>query len=883
MISALLPRLVEALVLLRGWFVRSPFGHHRLVAAVPRRVYRAVIAWLVARTGLFDVEFYAEYNPDVVAAGWHGIQHYVAAGDFEGRPPMPLFDPAWYREKVGEPIAINALLHYAWFGRARGIAPSRWFDPDFYVRNNPDVAAAGVDPLLHFLRNGGQEGRSPSAQFDSAFYLRTNPDVVASRVNPLVHWLLSGRAEGRRPVPQSAAADDDDGSVEPLVPLRSLCPSDAEWAEAAPRPDRDDARIDVVIPVYKGRTETLRCILSALDAPVRVPFSVQVIDDASPDPELVEDLRRLSGRGLFTLHTNAANQGFVRSANRGMGLNQGRDVVLLNSDAEVFGDWLDRLHVAAYRHPRTGTVTPLSNNATICSYPRTLQDNHFPLEIEFAEIDQLAKVHNAGIEVEAPTGHGFCLYLRRDCLSDVGTFDEQGFGMGYGEENDLCQRAMRRGWRNIIAADVYVRHLGSASFQDERPARLRTALAEIARRYPSYHADIGRFCALDPLAPARRTLDLQRLRRQVREHNSLLVCHSRGGGTERQMQAEIVRLEAQGRGIFILRPSATRPGHTVLSTPAVRGIPNLPHLSLSDTAQIVTRLRELGVDHIEVHSLVDYPPSASFEVSAIASQLGAPLDVVVHDYENICPRLTLSDLHGVYCGEPDVAGCNRCIRRHGADFPVHDIARWRAQRGEFLQGARCVRVPDEDVADRLRRYFSDLVIDVRPHEDPLGMPLPVRLGEVPARFPGRVRVVVPGAISRPKGYEILRQCASRARKENLPLEFVLMGYSTDDPQLAAAGVRITGRYDDRQAVQTLRGLDADLVWLPACWPETYSFTLSIALEARVPVVAFDLGAIARRLRRAGIHDQLLPLSAMSEPAAVNAFFLRRVGASQAAA
>ena len=81
----------------------------------------------------------------------------------------------------------------------------------------------------------------------------------------------------------------------------------------------------------------------------------------------------------------------------------------------------------------------------------------------------------------------------------------------------------------------------------------------------------------------------------------------------------------------------------------------------------------------------------------------------------------------------------------------------------------------------------------------------------------------------------------------------------------------------------LRGLEPDVVWLPASWPETYSFTLSIALEARLPVVAFDLGAIARRLRSAGAHDHLLPLSTLSDPGAVNAFFLRRVGADRAAA
>lgn len=876
-------RLVAALVLLRSWFVRSVFARHPRVAAVPRRLYRSLIARLVARTGLFDAEFYARHNPDVVAAGWDPTRHYVAAGDVEGRLPMPLFDPAWYREKVGEPIGFNTLLHYAWFGRARRISPSRWFDPAYYLQYNPDVAAAGEDPLQHFLERGGREGRSPSPHFDAQFYLRMNPDVVASRVNPLVHWLLWGKAEGRKPTPLGATPTDDPAPAEPLVPVRPLLPTEADWAAATPRPDRADARIDVVIPVYKGRTETLRCILSALDAPVRVAFAVHVIDDGSPDPELVEDVRRLAGRGLFTLHVNEVNQGFVRSANRGMGLHADRDVVLLNSDAEVFGDWLDRLHAAAHRHPRTGTVTPLSNNATICSYPRTCQDNSYPLELECEELDRLAAAYNGGVEVEAPSGHGFCLYLRRDCLADVGIFDEQGFGKGYGEENDLCQRALRKGWRNVIVADVYVRHWGSASFQGEQPARVQAALREIARRYPAYDADVARFCALDPLAPARRTLDWQRLRRQVRAHNTLVVCHGRGGGTERQVQADLLRLAAEGKGTFVLRPSAARSGHVALSAPAVRGAPNLLPMRLSDTATMVERLRELGIDDILVHSLVDFPPTASIELSALAAALDVPFDVVVHDYESICPRLTLSDQQGRYCGEPNLAGCNACIKRRGADFPVTDNGLWRAQRGAFLKQSRRVIVPDEDVAARLRRYFAGLAIEVRPHEDPAGMPPPVRLGSAPPRMRGRVRVVILGAISRHKGYDILRLCAAQARKQKLPLEYVLMGYSADDRQLAAAGVRITGRYVDEQAVETLRGLEPDVVWLPASWPETYSFTLSIALEAQLPVVAFDLGAIARRLRSAGAQDHLLPLSTLSDPAAVNTFFLRRVGADRAAA
>jgi hypothetical protein len=48
-------------------------------------------------------------------------------------------------------------------------------------------------PLLHYLKYGGFEGRNPSEKLNSAFYLRQNPDVKAAGRNPLVHYSLYGK------------------------------------------------------------------------------------------------------------------------------------------------------------------------------------------------------------------------------------------------------------------------------------------------------------------------------------------------------------------------------------------------------------------------------------------------------------------------------------------------------------------------------------------------------------------------------------------------------------------------------------------------------------------------------------------------------------------
>lgn len=72
-----------------------------------------------------------------------------------------------------------------------------YFDADYYLRANPDVATASVNPVRHYLSHGWLEGRNPSAEFDTHFYLSRYPDVAASGMNPLVHYVEHGRFENR--------------------------------------------------------------------------------------------------------------------------------------------------------------------------------------------------------------------------------------------------------------------------------------------------------------------------------------------------------------------------------------------------------------------------------------------------------------------------------------------------------------------------------------------------------------------------------------------------------------------------------------------------------------------------------------------------------------
>ena len=290
--------------------------------------------------------------------------------------------------------------------------------------------------------------------------------------------------------------------------------------------------IDVVIPVYAGEAETRGCIESVLGAGVTVPHEVVVVDDATPEPPIARWLDELAATGRVTLLRNASNRGFVHSVNRGMALHADRDVVLLNSDTEVPPGWLDRLAIAAASDPKVASVTPFSNNATLCSYPHWGWEGAVPGTLGLAGLDALFARELAGRTLDLPTAVGFCMYIPRAALDALGAFDEERYGRGYGEENDFCMRAWKAGWRNVLAADVFVFHHGAISFSAEREQRVEEATRALLARHPEYTERVQAFIAADPARPLRAAVDLARARLGAPEAEHVV----------REREAEAVRV-----------------------------------------------------------------------------------------------------------------------------------------------------------------------------------------------------------------------------------------------------------------------------------------------------------------------------------------------------
>jgi hypothetical protein len=111
-----------------------------------------------------------------------------------------------------------------------------------------------------------------------------------------------------------------------------------------------------------------------------------------------------------------------------------------------------------------------------------------------------------------------------------------------------------------------------------------------------------------------------------------------------------------------------------------------------------------------------------------------------------------------------------------------------------------------------------------------------------------LKIVVLGGLSQIKGADVVEALALLAAKNNSLLDIHLIGFGYRQLRTQpAARLTVHGPYVDADLPQLLDGLQADVAWFPALWPETYSYTLSACLEQGLPVVAPTLGAFAERL------------------------------------
>jgi ADP-heptose:LPS heptosyltransferase/GT2 family glycosyltransferase len=130
----------------------------------------------------------------------------------------PLVDPVWYRQTYAElrDTPIDVARHYLEHGAAEGRNPGPFFDTNFYLDQNPDVANSGMNPLVHYILYGVDERRNPSPHFNVNSNLSQNSEIASDRTNPIIDYLKRDFSEEH----QSRTSSSDevpDGAAHPQL------------------------------------------------------------------------------------------------------------------------------------------------------------------------------------------------------------------------------------------------------------------------------------------------------------------------------------------------------------------------------------------------------------------------------------------------------------------------------------------------------------------------------------------------------------------------------------------------------------------------------------------------------------------------------------------
>jgi glycosyltransferase involved in cell wall biosynthesis/GT2 family glycosyltransferase len=653
---------------------------------------------------------------------------------------------------------------------------------------------------------------------------------------------------------------------------RRLASKPIDWERGAGRPPATPpATVEVIIPVY-GAPEVLGpCLRSVasetdlsrhrvivvLDGPQESAVELLVSALVAAHPEAVRVLR------------NEARVGFVRSVNRGMSASS-FDAVLLNSDTVVTPRWLEQLIDAAYSSGDAGTVTPLSNHATLCSVPRPFEENLLPTGFDAASFAALIEEVAARSYPRVPTGVGVCFYIRRALIDDIGLFDAERFGLGYGEENDFCMRALARGWLNLVDDATFIYHAGHRSFGATRKAQERRAVSVMRRLHPRYMATIAELMRRDPLAAVRSRINaaLMRGRAPVSTERRRKIVHLVHGWPPFQQAGTelyawwLVRQQGQTHDVAVYTRAADparADGEAIewldegvrvrLVTNNFRARNPLRRNAIRDRRlerDFERFLKEERPDLLHVHHLAGH----AFSLVGVARRLGIPIVLQIQDWWFLCARVNLFDRDGNRCTGPAPAKCSRCATL----TRVFPSSFWnRALHNVRIDAARAAIAACDVYVSGSEAIHDDyvragVISPSKPfHVLPYGVDIVARR-EVRPAVSRPVRFGYVGSISPHKGVHLAVEAMQTFGSPDATLRVwgdlsALPHYVETLRELRGeADVVFEGRFDESEKPRVFASMDVLLV--PSIGLESFGLAAREAMTCGVPVIASAGGALS---------------------------------------
>ena len=442
---------------------------------------------------------------------------------------------------------------------------------------------------------------------------------------------------------------------------------------------QDAPLCDIVIPVCNNLAYVKDCISAILQTSSTCVYHLYMVDDCSDSVTTCFLQQQIYLHPHVFLHRNPVPLGFFRSFLIGAAFGSAPYVVLMRSKVIVTPEWLLRLLKCAESDARIAAVTPFSNEASAVSIPLAPGAN-------FYGMDRILTQHAARSYPDVQTDASFCLLLRRAALLEVGMLDGNE-RQDDCTEFDLSVRLARKGYRTVIADDVYVYHRGDALCVKREDLQPKNGTGSVERGSNGKLLHEQAITAAPVLEPTR---DLFRAPQRWAPLASLR------GNTYRQIQRCWEQRDLIGvtklvlRGVYRL-PTAKRP---LVSSESVARMTRPGRLrvtyvlrSLSvgggtlSVIQLVNELILLGVE-ARIVALRDYPEIYDWKFFT--------QPIVFPTVSELCENFPQSDIAvaTLWITAPWVAEVMKAGRAHTGAYFIQDYESWFFPETDQLSRAK---------------------------------------------------------------------------------------------------------------------------------------------------------------------------------------------------
>lgn len=850
---------------------------------------------IIKNSGLFDEEFYLSTYQDVKNAGIDPIKHYVKSGSKENRNPNSSFNTKFYvTENPNVKYSnTNPLVHYIIQGRKRNLRIN-----DGVLALKPNFPLEKTKALPSLEEGNFTHKKNQHYVTYNRDYIKRNKvklKIESFSKNHLKGWMVSLKdknavfefnllinniffckiktnehrkdlkrlklSEGLGGIQLNLSEVISSGIFDSSVNRVSAYSLEGEFMfeYSINNSELSFSRLKayssllyktaIVVPIYNAYEDVLNCI-NRLESFTPVGVEVLLINDASTDRKIFTLLDNLSSDKLnFKVIHNSENLGFTKTVNKGINLCSDKNVIILNSDARVTPRWFEGMTHAASTSDDIATVTAMSDRAGAFSAPNIGNDNVLPEGVSEESYAVAFRRYSMGIYPTVPTGNGFCMFIQRKCLNEIGALDVEAFPRGYGEENDFCMRARKNGWRNIIDDRTYVFHDRSKSFGGEKSELIKVGRKVIDERYPDYSKAIQFYSKSYSmhLIRYRARIAMNSVVKTDFRPRVMYVVSTQTGGTPQTnrdlmmslydtVEPWLLHCNAQ---VMTLYKIGAEEDEVIEQHHLSEIVEPYTHKSSEYDRVIKDWLFRYDFTMAHIRHLVWH----SLNLPKIIKESGAKVVMSFHDYYVASPSVKLIDPYN------DPNSTSHKLAPLWTDYDTPDSRekwnkQWRSMFADSLNYCDGFVTTSDSAKDIILKYVdlnSSIPFVVINHGRDFEKFRNPNFNNFPSNI---IKILVPGNIDKNKGLDIIHKLLELDSSDRLQIH-ILGNCSEVFPNDKVVN---HGTYNREDFIDLVAKINPHITAIFSIWNETWCHTLTESWASGVPAIVFNFETLAARIQ-----------------------------------